>query len=142
MIMASLPVVMDFVVDNIAEGKLQGFLAFDPGSAFVGLIVGCVFVFIIDNSWLKAAITNVVGLGLTAIGMIHSPGLLFTSTYAPDLGFIAAYSVLIVAFLILHFIKFNSKAHQADLEAEKEAERAAILEAAQKVNAEIAQEKN
>ena len=141
-IMASLPVVMDFVVDNIAEGKLQGFLAFDPGSAFVGLIVGCVFVFIIDNSWLKVAITNMVGLGLTAIGMIHSPGLLFTDTYAPDLGFIAAYSVLIVAFLILHFIKFNTKTHQEDIEAEKAAERTAILEAAQKVNAEIAQEKN
>ena len=140
--MASLPVVMDFVVDNIAEGKLQGFLAFDPGSAFVGLIVGCVFVFIIDNSWLKVAITNMVGLGLTAIGMIHSPGLLFTDTYAPDLGFIAAYSVLIVAFLILHFIKFNTKTHQEDIEAEKAAERTAILEAAQKVNAEIAQEKN
>ena len=74
--MASLPVVMDFVVDNIAEGKLQGFLAFDPGSAFVGLLVGCVFVFIIDNKWLNAAITNVVALALTGIGMIHSPGLL------------------------------------------------------------------
>ena len=48
--------------DNIAEGKLQGFLAFDPGSAFVGLLVGCVFVFIIDNKWLNAAITNVVAL--------------------------------------------------------------------------------
>ena len=39
-IMASLPVVMDFMMDNVAEGKLQGFLAFDPGSAFVGLLVG------------------------------------------------------------------------------------------------------
>ena len=105
--MASLPVVMDFVVDNIAEGKLQGFLAFDPGSAFVGLLVGCVFVFIIDNKWLNAAITNVVALALTGIGMIHSPGLLFTDTYSPDLGFVAAYSVLIVAFLVLHFIKIS-----------------------------------
>ena len=113
-------------MDNVAEGKLAGFSAFDNGSAFVGLLVGCVFVFIIDNDWLKAAITNVVALGLTGIGMIHSPGLLFTSTYSPDLGFVAAYCVLIVAFLVLHFIKFNQKAHQADLEAEK----AAALEAA------------
>ena len=141
-IMASLPVVMDFIMDNVAEGKLQGFLAFDPGSAFVGLIVGCVFVFIIDNSWLKVAITNIVGLGLTAIGMIHSPGLLFTETYAPDLGFVAVYSVLAVAFFILHLIKFNAKAHQADLEAEQAAERTEILDAAQKIHAETAQESN
>ena len=127
-IMASLPVVMDFIMDNVAEGKLPGFLAFDNGSAFVGLLVGCVFVFIIDNDWLKVAITNVVALALTGIGMIHSPGLLFTDTYNPDLGFVAAYCVLIVAFLVLHFIKFNQKAHLADLEAEK----AAALEAAKK----------
>ena len=125
-IMASMPVVMDFIMDNVAEGKLEGFWAFDPGSAFVGLLVGCVFVFIIDNAWLKAAVTNVVALGLTGIGMIHSQGLLFTDTYAPDLGFVAAYCVLAAAFLVMHFIKFNQKAHQADLEAEK----AAALEAA------------
>ncbi len=125
-IMASMPVVMDFIMDNVAEGKLEGFWAFDPGSAFVGLLVGCVFVFIIDNAWLKAAVTNVVALGLTGIGMIHSQGLLFTGTYAPDLGFVAAYCVLAAAFLVMHFIKFNQKAHQADLEAEK----AAALEAA------------
>ena len=125
-IMASLPVVMDFIMDNVAAGKLEGFWAFDPGSAFVGLLVGCVFVFIIDNAWLKAAVTNVVALGLTGIGMIHSQGLLFTGTYAPDLGFVAAYCVLAAAFLVMHFIKFNQKAHQADLEAEK----AAALEAA------------
>ena len=124
-IMASLPVVMDFMMDNVAEGKLQGFLAFDPGSAFVGLLVGCVFVFIIDNEWMKVAITNVVALALTGIGMIHSPGLLFTDTYSPDLGFVAAYCVLAVAFLVLHFLKFNQKAHQADLEAEKAAALAA-----------------
>ena len=125
-IMASLPVVMDFIMDNVAEGKLEGFWAFDPGSAFVGLLVGCVFVFIIDNAWLKAAVTNVVALGLTGIGMIHSQGLLFTGTYAPDLGFVAAYCVLAAAFLVMHFIKFNQKAHQADLGAEK----AVALEAA------------
>ena len=127
-IMASLPVVMDFVVDNIAEGKLQGFLAFDPGSAFVGLLVGCVFVFIIDNKWLNAAITNVVALALTGIGMIHSPGLLFTDTYSPDLGFVAAYSVLIVAFLVLHFIKFNHKSFEKASEEEKKMEMAEFME--------------
>ena len=118
-IMASLPVVMDFIMDNVAEGKLAGFSAFDNGSAFVGLLVGCVFMFIIDNDWLKASITNVVALALTGIGMIHSPGLLFTESYSPNLGFVAVYCVLIVGFLVLHLIKFNQKAHQADLEAEK-----------------------
>lgn len=130
--MASLPVVMDFVVDNIAEGKLQGFLAFDPGSAFVGLLVGCVFVFIIDNKWLNAAITNVVALALTGIGMIHSPGLLFTDTYSPDFGFVAAYSVLIVAFLVLHFIKFNHKSFEKASEEEKKMEMAEFMENAKR----------
>ena len=124
-IMASLPVVMDFIMDNVAEGKLAGFSAFDNGSAFVGLLVGCVFVFIIDNDWLKASITNVVALALTGIGMIHSPGLLFTESYSPNLGFVAVYCVLIAGFLVLHLIKFNQKAHQADLEAEKAAALAA-----------------
>ena len=104
---------------------LAGFSAFDNGSAFVGLLVGCVFVFIIDNDWLKASITNVVALALTGIGMIHSPGLLFTESYSPNLGFVAVYCVLIVGFLVLHLIKFNQKAHQADLEAEKAAALAA-----------------
>lgn len=116
---------MDFIMDNVAEGKLAGFSAFDNGSAFVGLLVGCVFVFIIDNDWLKASITNVVALVLTGIGMIHSPGLLFTESYSPNLGFVAVYCVLIVGFLVLHLIKFNQKAHQADLEAEKAAALAA-----------------
>lgn len=83
--------------------------------AFVGLLVGCVFVFIIDNKWLSVSITNLVALALTLVGMIHSPGLLFTAAYAPDSGFIAAYIVLSIVFLVLHLIHFNQSAHkQAD----------------------------
>ena len=81
-----------------------------------------------DTRWLVllalfAAIE--IFLNVTGIGMIPSPGLLFTDTYSPDLGFVAAYCVLAVAFLVLHFLKFNQKAHQADLEAEKAAALAA-----------------
>ena len=91
----------------------------------MGLLVGCVFVFIIDNDWLKASITNVVALALTGIGMIHSPGLLFTESYSPNLGFVAVYSVLIVGFLCCTLSSSTEKAHQADLEAEKAAALAA-----------------
>ena len=108
-IMASLPVVMDFIVDNMREGALPGFMAFDPGSAFVGLLVGCVFVFIIDNNWKNASITNLAALGLTGIGMIHSPGILGTETYAPDMGFVQVYVVLTIAFFVMHVMKFNRK---------------------------------
>ena len=108
-IMASLPVVMDFIVDNMREGALPGFMAFDPGSAFVGLLVGCVFVFIIDNNWKNASITNLTALGLTGIGMIHSPGILGTETYAPDMGFVQVYVVLTIAFFVMHVMKFNRK---------------------------------
>lgn len=119
-IMASLPVVMDFIVDNMAEGKLPGFVAFDAGSAFVGLLVGCVFVFVIDNNWLGACITNIAALALTLVGMIHSPGLLFTETYAPDMGFVAAYGVLIVVFFVMHLVRFNQRAHAEAEKAEQE----------------------
>lgn len=108
-IMASLPVVMDFIVDNMKEGALPGFTAFDAGSAFVGLLVGCVFVFIIDNNWKNASITNLVALALTGIGMIHSPGILGTANYSPDMGFVQVYVVLAVAFGAMHLMKFNQK---------------------------------
>ena len=108
-IMASLPVVMDFIVDNMREGALPGFMAFDPGSAFVGLLVGCVFVFIIDNNWKNASITNAAALALTGIGMIHSPGILGTAAYAPDMGFVQVYIVLMIVFAVMHFVGFNQK---------------------------------
>lgn len=108
-IMASLPVVMDFIVDNMREGALPGFTAFDPGSAFVGLLVGCVFVFIIDNNWKNASITNAAALALTGIGMIHSPGILGTAAYAPDMGFVQVYIVLMIVFAVMHFVGFNQK---------------------------------
>ena len=108
-IMASLPVVMDFIVDNMREGALPGFIAFDAGSAFVGLLVGCVFVFIVDNNWKAASLTNAAALLLTAIGMIHSPGILGTEFYSPDMGFVQIYIVLCIAFAIMHITKFNQK---------------------------------
>ena len=108
-ILASLPVVMDFIMDNVKEGALTGFLAFDPGSAFVGLLVGCVFVFIIDNNWKAASITNVAALLLTAIGMIHSPGIIGTEGYVLNMDFVKIYVILIVAFAIMHMTNFNKK---------------------------------
>ena len=91
------------------EGALPGFTAFDPGSAFVGLLVGCVFVFIIDNNWKNASITNAAALALTGIGMIHSPGILGTAAYAPDMGFVQVYIVLMIVFAVMHFVGFNQK---------------------------------
>lgn len=108
-IMASLPVVMDFIVDNMKEGALPGFVAFDAGSAFVGLLVGCVFVFIVDNNWKAASLTNAAALLLTVIGMIHSPGILGTEFYSPNMEFVQIYIVLCIAFAIMHITKFNQK---------------------------------
>ena len=131
-IMASLPLVMSFMMDNVAEGSLAGFWAFDAGAAFIGLLVGCLFVFVIDNDWLKASITNVVALGLTLIGMIHSPGPLLTETYVFQTEFVIAYVVLAVAFFVMHVTKFHQKEHAAELEAEKAAAEAAAAEPATK----------
>ena len=108
-IMASLPVVMDFIVDNMKEGALPGFIAFDAGSAFVGLLIGCVFVFIIDNNWKAASFANAAALLLTAIGMIHSPGILGTETYTLNMAFVQIYIILTIAFAVMHITKFNQK---------------------------------
>ena len=89
--------------------------------ASVLLFTSPAFVILLSRLFFGEPITRrkVVALALTGIGMIHSPGLLFTESYSPNLGFVAVYCVLIVGFLVLHLIKFNQKAHQADLEAEK-----------------------
>ena len=108
-IMASLPVVMDFIVDNMKEGALPGFIAFDAGSAFVGLLIGCVFVFIIDNNWKAASFANAAALLLTAIGMIHSPGILGTETYTLNMAFVQIYVILTITFAVMHITKFNQK---------------------------------
>lgn len=108
-IMASLPVLMDFIVGKAAVGAIDGFLAFHSGSAFIGIIIGCMFVFVIDNDWKKLAITNLVAMFLALIGMTHSPGIIFTQTYAPDKNFLIAYGASFIIFLIIHFIKFNQK---------------------------------
>lgn len=121
-IMASVPVAVEFIINNVAEGGLAGLAMYKPGSAFIGLIVGCLFVFIIDNNWRNAAITSVIAVGLTAIGMIHSPSIVLTEGYVFETNFIIAYAICAVGFLIMHLIKFNHKAHEADLEAERQAE--------------------
>lgn len=59
-----------------------------------------------------------IAIVLTAIGMIHSPSIILTEGYVFETNFIIAYAVCAVGFFILHLIKFNHKAHQADLEAE------------------------
>ena len=74
----------------------------------------------IDNNWLGACITNITALALTLVGMIHSPGLLFTETYAPDMGFVAAYVVLTVAFFVMHLLHFNQRAHAEAEKAEQQ----------------------
>lgn len=125
-VMACIPLVIDFIADNAAEGSLSGFLAFGDGAAFIGLLVGCTFVFVIDNAWLKACITNVVALALTGIGMIHSPGILFTETYGPDMGFVTVYIICAAVFLVLHILKFNAQSHEQDLKAETQQEKAEL----------------
>lgn len=115
-IMASIPVVTEFIVGKMAENALPGFVAFSQGSAFIGILVGCVFVFIIDNDWFKAAITNIVGLILTAIGMIHSSSIILTQGYELNKDFVIIYAVLAVAFFIMHVTKFNQKQFKEETE--------------------------
>lgn len=109
-IMASLPVVMEFIVGKMAENALPGFVVFQQGSAFVGILIGCLFVFIIDNNWLKAAYTNLAALGLTLIGMIHSPGVMLTDSYALNMDFVTVYIICAAVFFLMHITKFNQKA--------------------------------
>lgn len=108
-VLAICPILMDFIVGNAAEGNLAGFLQFKAGSAFLGMILGSFVVFIIDNDWIKVTYTSLVALALTFIGMIHSPGVAFTESYAPSKDFIIIYIVMTVVFFVLHSINFNKK---------------------------------
>ena len=108
-IMASLPVVMSLVSNNASEGALPGFAAFAPGAAFTALLVGCLFVFVIDNDWLKASVTNVAALALTLVGMIHSPGPVLTDSYVFETDFVVAYAALAAGFLALHVLRLGRR---------------------------------
>lgn len=116
LIMASLPVVMDFITNNTAEGALLGYFTWKSGSAFVGLVVGCLIAFIIDKGWFKAGITSVAGLILTVLGMIHSPGVILTDGYVFETEFVVIYIVTAVAFFIMHVINFNKTEEEIELE--------------------------
>lgn len=113
-VMASLPLVMSFMAGNAGEGSLVGFAAFDSGAAFTGLLLGCLFVFVIDNDWLRAAGTCAVALVLTLAGMIHSPMPILTNGYVFQADFVLAYAVLAIAFFVLHSIGFNQGPRAAE----------------------------
>lgn len=109
-ILAICPVVIDFITNNTAEGALLGFFELKNGSAFLGMILGSILVFIIDNDWIKVTYTSLIALALTLIGMIHSAGVVGTGTYAPSKDFIIIYIITAVVFFVLEKIKFNKKA--------------------------------
>ena len=108
-VMASLPIVMSLMADNAADGALAGFAAFDVGAPFLGLLLGCLVVFVIDNDWLKASATCAVALVLTVLGMIHAPGPLFTADYVFESDFAIAYALLAVGFTAMHLLRVKRR---------------------------------
>lgn len=108
-VLAICPVLIDFITNNTADGALLGLMEFKAGSAFLGMILGSILVFIIDNDWIKVTYTSLVALALTLIGMIHSAGVIGTDTYAPSKEFIIIYVVTAVAFFVLDKMNFNRK---------------------------------
>lgn len=107
--LAFAPILMEFIRSNVAPETFVGFEAFRYGSTFIAMIFGSMLVFIIDKAWNKAGFAVLCGIPLLLVGMIHSPGVVFTETYKLDTNFLIIYSVTAIAFFVLHFIKLGHK---------------------------------
>ncbi|ONI47072.1 permease [Candidatus Epulonipiscium fishelsonii] len=106
-IIAMTPLLMEWAAGKASPGVALGFDNFRVGSTFIGMIFGAIVVAIIDRKWINATYASIAGLILIAVGMAHSPGVIFTEAYAPSMDFVALYGLTAVGFAILHFMKFK-----------------------------------
>lgn len=112
-VLAGLPIVIDFICGNAAEGAFAGLQVLRPGAGFIGMLLALMFVYIIDSKWINVTYTCIVAIGLQLVGMIHSPGVVFTKGYTFDMTFFAIYIITGVSFAVMHFLKVNQNNPEA-----------------------------
>ena len=70
------------------------------GAMFTAIILGAMVVFIIDDEYKKAAITALVGAGMTALGFMHAPKLALM--HNPQ--FVLAYVVVAITLVVFNYM--------------------------------------
>ncbi|MGL5956181.1 MAG: permease [Brevinema sp.] len=104
-------ILVQYIKDNAAPESFPSFEVLRYGAVFIAMIFASILTYIIDNKWINVSYAALIGLGLTLIGMIHSPGLIFTASYQPNMEFTAIYTITALVFFILEKIQFNKKAN-------------------------------
>lgn len=108
-IIAFMPLIMEYIRGQVAPDRFIGFEEFRYGSVFIGMILGSMFVFVIDKKWAKAAIPMLCAVPLLLLGMIHSPGVVFTNTYKFNATFLGIYVATAAVFFAMHVLKVGGK---------------------------------
>lgn len=83
------------------EAVSPSIVALGQGAMFTAIILGAMLVFIIDNEYMKAAITSLVGAVMAALGFIHAPKLAIMH----DTQFVIAYVIVAVTLVAFSYIK-------------------------------------
>lgn len=107
-ILAIFPYLADFVVTNFGkvapeavEAMSSALLPLSQGPMFSGIIWATLAVFIIEDDFIKAAITSFVGMGMSAVGFIHSPKLSWLANKPFTLGYMLL-GILLLLFYIYY----------------------------------------
>lgn len=82
------------------DGVSKAIVPLGEGAMFTGLILGAILAFILNEEFIKATITSLVGAALSALGFMHSPKLAIM--YRPE--FVLAYVVVAITLLILNYV--------------------------------------
>lgn len=130
-VVALIPVLIDWIGGNAAEGVLVGFQGTLAGAAFIGMIWGAMIVYIIDRKWINVTITSAIALVLSVIGMIHCASVIFTESYVFPTNWVIIYVITGVVFAVLHLIKFNPADPEAEEKVQEEAKEEAVVTAAE-----------
>ena len=110
-VLAMLPYFANYLSTKFAQSASEALNAVSPaivplgeGSMFTGLILGAILAFVLNDEFIKAAITSLVGAVLTALGFMHSPRLAIL--YRPQ--FVLAYIVVAAILIILYYLYCKS----------------------------------
>lgn len=85
------------LVNDISYG---GYLSLAQGTILISIIWSTLIVFIIDNQFVKAAITCTIGAVLTFVGFIHAPKIGFNADFSTFSGYLLfAFMMLLTEYL-------------------------------------------
>lgn len=93
LILALIPLLVNFIGNNSSLENLSGLSYLYHGAPMLSLLISAAMIYLIDGSWLRLAMLNLLALLLTCLGIIHSPGLIGTMDYILEMDFIIFYGL-------------------------------------------------